>query len=119
MNLHLVSAAAVGAAMLAGAPVHAKDPTAHRAIAAQDYAKAERRLTAERRIYPGRPELMLNLAAVYMRTGRAEQARALYQDVLARPEVALDMPSGRVASSHAVADAAMAIIGRNQALAAR
>ena len=120
MNTHLLVAAAVALA----APVQAQaadgDRTGHRAIAARDLPDAERRLVAERRVFPRRPELMLNLAAVYGGTGRAAQARALYADVLAAPPVAMDLASGAVASSHEVATRGMALLERpTTAIAAR
>ena len=118
MRVHLVMAAGV-AALASAAPVMGQDRTWHRAITAQEYGKAERRLVAERRFHPERADLMLNLAAVYLRTGREPQARALYDEVLAAPPVAMDMPSGRVLSSHAVANAALAGMGRGTAIASR
>ena len=118
MRVHLVLAAAVAGAASA-TPVMAQDRTWHRAITAQEYGKAERRLVAERRFHPERPDLMLNLAAVYLRTGRAMQARALYDEVLAAAPVAMDMPSGRVLSSHAVASVALAGMERGRAFASR
>ncbi len=72
-------------------------------IVSGDYATAEKALGAELRIYPNRPELLLNLAAVYAKTGRAAQARALYSQVLAQDDVLMDLPAARVAGSHAVA----------------
>lgn len=121
--MHLVLSAAAAAVVAFATPVHAQarqeDRTGYRAIAAQDLSRAERRLVAERRIYPGRPELMLNLAAVYGRTGRAQEARALYADVLAAPPVAMDLASGAVASSHQIATRGMAALERSTAIAAR
>lgn len=71
------------AAMLAGAclatPALAADRTGYQAIAAGDFATAAKQIEAERRIFPDRPELMLNLAAAYLRTGRTADARALYR----------------------------------------
>jgi len=89
-------------------PAVANERSGYQAIAARDWTGAERVLLSELRIHPGRPELMLNLAAVYARTGRAAQARQLYAAVLDRPAVAMDMPSGDVRSSHAVAEQALA-----------
>lgn len=95
------------ATMLAGAclttPALAQDRTGYQAISAGNYAEATKQIEAERRIFPERPELMLNLAVAYARTGRTGEARALYSDVLQRPVVAMDMPDGRVLSSHDVA----------------
>ncbi len=95
------------ATMLAGAclttPALAQDRTGYQAIAAGDFTTAVKRIEAERRIFPDRPELMLNLAAAYARTGRTTEARALYSDVLERPQVGMDMPNGAIVSSHDVA----------------
>lgn len=100
---HLVITAAAAALVATAAPVHAKDRNGYRAIASQDYVKAERRLLAERRIYPNKPELLINLASVYRRTGRLAEARVLYAAVLEQDAVTLDLPNGEGASSHALA----------------
>ncbi|RZM12153.1 MAG: tetratricopeptide repeat protein [Sphingomonas sp.] len=92
---------------LAAAPAMAGERTGFASIRAGDLPSAERMLVAERRIYPNRPELMLNLAAVYQQTGRSMAAASLYRDVLARPAVTMDMPNGAVRSSHQVADQAL------------
>ena len=86
----------------------AADRNGAAAIAVGDYAKAERTLAAERRIFPRRPESMLNLAAVYRQTGRPAKARVLYPDLLAREDVAVDMLNQRTMSAHAVAEASLA-----------
>ncbi|TXC70693.1 tetratricopeptide repeat protein [Sphingomonas ginsenosidivorax] len=95
---------------LAGAatPALAAERTGYTQIAAGNMPAAEQRIVAERRIFPDRPELMLNLAAVYRQTGRDAQAKALYAAVLDKPAVALDTPSGAVVSSHALAERALA-----------
>lgn len=93
---------------LAASGATAADRTGYRAIAAGDFGRAVQRLEAERRIHPQRPELMLNLAAAYRRTGRTAEARALYADVLARPAVTMDLPSGEVASSRDLASMGLA-----------
>lgn len=92
------------------------EQTGFSAIAAGHFAQAERRISAERRIFPDRPELMLNLAAVYSRTGREAQARTLYTSVLQRPDVLMDLPGGDTASSHALAQAGLR---RSSGMAAR
>jgi Tfp pilus assembly protein PilF len=84
-------------------PALARDRTGYQAIAAGDYASAEKTLVAERRIFPGRPELMINLATVYARTGRVSEAASLYRAALASDSVEMAMPDGDVNSSHAVA----------------
>ena len=119
MIKHLVPAVAALASFALAAPVHAKDRTGYQAIAAGDLARAERTLVAERRIFPDRPELMLNLAAVYLRTGRVAEANALYSKVLARPATEMDLPSGRAATSHRIATVALASLPTNIAVASR
>lgn len=117
MRAHLALTAAT--ALFLTAPVRAGDQTAYQRIAAGDYARAERVLLAERRDAPNRPEILLNLAAVYRQTGRAADARALYADVLRQPAKELDMLSGRTVSSHDVATTALASLPAETAIAAR
>jgi thioredoxin-like negative regulator of GroEL len=71
------------------------------------YGEAEARLMRELRIHPGRPELLLNLAAVYARTGRVDAARSLYVRVLSQDEVLMDLASKRTAGSHGIAKAGL------------
>ncbi len=80
-----------------------EDPYAKVAIQSGDYATAERKLLAEQKIFPARPEVLLNLAAVYARTGRHAEARELYNRVLTIDPVAMDVADGQVAASHLVA----------------
>ena len=102
----VVSVLLVAAAGMA-APAMAQEGwpqrTGYQEIAAGNLAAAERPLLAERRTSPDSPELMLNLAAVYAQTGRVSEARALYGAVLNEKSIAMDMPSGAVVASHAVA----------------
>jgi len=88
-------------------PAAAQESPGYRAIAVGDLGAAEQTLVAERRIFPGRPELMLNLAAVYAKTGREAQARVLYDAVIASDPVDLELSNGAVLASHAVARAGL------------
>ena len=106
----------VVAAMLAS-PALAADRTGYTAIAAGDLSQAERTLSAERAIFPRRPEVLLNLAAVYARTNRTAQARALYDDVLTAAPVALEVADGGTMSSHDVAQRGLSRL--SETLAAR
>lgn len=99
------------AAMIVAAPAVAKDRVGYQAIAAGSLAQAEQTIDAERAIFPERPELMLNLAAIYARTGRSGQARALYGEVLGREPVAMDLADGSVQSSHLLAQRGLAKLG--------
>ncbi len=105
--MRMLIGATVAAATVMAVPAMAKDRNGYQAIAAGDLSQAQATLARERAIYPNRPELMLNQAAVFARTGRIAEARALYGEVLARDAVALDLPDGNVASSHAVAERGM------------
>lgn len=89
----------------------AQQRTGYTQIASGDWATAEQTLTAERRVFPRKPELMLNLAAVYQRTNRATEARALYTEVMARPNVLMDVSAERTAWSHDLARNGLRRIG--------
>ncbi len=105
-----VGMAAATVAMLAALPASAQSGAvrvAHDALAQGDYARAEAVLTAEQRIFPNSPEVLVNLAAVYARTGRVQQAAALYRQILARQDMLLDASADRTVSSHAVATAGL------------
>jgi Flp pilus assembly protein TadD len=93
----------VSLAVAAASPALASDRTGYQAIAAGDYQKAEETLVQERRIFPRRPELMINLATVYARTGRTSEAANLYRTALQVDPVDMAMPNGMVTSSHDVA----------------
>ena len=102
MRTSLLIAAAAPLFCLA-APVQAQDAVARTQIVAGAYDKAETTLLSELRIHPSRPELLLNLAAVYAQTGRTSEARALYGKVLSQEDVLMDLTADRTAGSHAVA----------------
>ena len=90
-----------------GTAAAAREHNGYQQIVQGDYVTAERMLVSERRMFPDQPELTLNLAAVYLHTGRISEARALYADVLSRPNEQLDMPANRAAWSHDVAATAL------------
>ena len=88
------------------------------ALARGDYGRAEQVIDRTRKMFPELPELMLNLALVYRHTGRAEQARTLYDEVLRRPDTVMDASvRGQTVSAHAVATAGLASM--NDRIAAR
>lgn len=79
------------------------------AIARGDYDQAEQVIDRTRKMFPELPELMLNLALVYRHTARPDQARALYREVLRRPDTEMDASvRGETVSAHAVAAAGLA-----------
>src|SRR5687768_13252403 len=106
----LEGAMRIGFVLLAAAPLSAAFPAqaqdravASSQIVAGDFSAAESQLLSELRIHPGRPELMLNLAAVYAKTGRTMEARSLYTKVLGKDDVLMDLSVDRTAGSHALA----------------
>ncbi|MCJ8157757.1 tetratricopeptide repeat protein [Sphingomonas sp. LaA6.9] len=99
----IVLVALSGAAHAAGEP----NRYAFDEIAAKNLKAAEMRLDAQRAKEPTEPSVLLNLAYVYSRTGRAAEARTLYNEVLAQPDVLMALGDGRPASSHDIALKAM------------
>ena len=94
-------------AAAAASPAAASERTGYKAITAGDWRTAEHELLAQSGRFANRPELMLNLAAIYVRAGRGAEALALYRQVQAQPEVAMDMADGRIVGSHQVASRGM------------
>lgn len=88
-------------------PASAQDAVASTAITSGSYERAETSLRKELRVHPGQPELLLNLAAVCLRTGRQVEARALYQRVLGEDDVLMDLTTDQTVGSHALARAAL------------
>lgn len=107
MRVVLAGMALVAPLALIAAPAQAQssdgDRVASTAIAKGDFAGAEQMLLRELRIHPDRPELLINLAAVYVKTGRQGEARVLYQRVLSQDDVLLDLTPDQALGSHALA----------------
>lgn len=112
--MRIVLASVVLAAPLALIPVAQgqvrEGPYAHVAIQSGDFALAERRLLAEQKVFPAKPEILLNLAALYTKTGRHAEARAIYNRVLTLDPVAMNVTSGEVAPSHLIAGRGLSIL---------
>lgn len=123
MRVVLASMALVAPLALLATPAQAQsfygDRVAAVAIAQGDFAGAERTLLQELRIHPNRPELLLNLAAVYAKTGRPGEARNLYRRVLTQDDVLMDLSADRTAGSHAVATAGLRRLDFSTATASR
>ena len=108
MRITFCALLVAGALGITGASTaSAQDRTGYHAIKQGDFSTAERTLTAQRRIHPDRPELMINLAAVHSRAGRTDEARALYEAVLARPNLLMDVTPDETAWSHDLAAAGL------------
>lgn len=106
--ISILAAAPLFAALPANAQVRS---VAAAEIAQGDYSQAEAKLQSELRVYPTRPELLLNLAAVYARTGRTADARRIYAQVMQGSDVLMDLPGERVAGSHAIAQRGLNRLG--------
>ncbi|MET3723315.1 tetratricopeptide repeat protein [Sphingomonas trueperi] len=118
MSIKLVAAAAVSLLTLAS-PVLAQDTNlAAREIMTGSYASAEQKLLNQMR-FDQRPELQLNLAAIYYATGRVDEARALYRDVLQKDDVLMTVTTDRVAGSHAIAETGLRYLSQRQHIASR
>ncbi len=103
---------------LAALPAQAQrsngDPVASSAIFDGNLTQAEKQLDARLRLDPAQPELLLNLAAVYAKTGRTAEARALYLKVLEQRDVEMDLSADRVAMSHTIANTGLQYIRATQ-----
>lgn len=107
--LALLAAAALGDASLA----HAAKSNSNGAeeIMRGDYAAAERLIERQRNLFAWDGDLVLNLAIVYRRTDRAEQARALYQKLMQMPDEEIDA-GGKVTTTHTLARRGLADMDR-------
>lgn len=85
----------------------ASDRYAYVSITQGDLQNAEQKLLAEQRIAPGKPEVLLNLAAIYAKTGRTDAARAAYNAVLAQDDILMDLSGDRTIGSHTLASAGL------------
>ena len=110
----------VGAALVAVTGAAAQTTDAQRygynAISHADLTGAEARLIAQRAEEPNEPSVLLNLAYVYGKTGRMQEAAALYTQVLAGPDVMMLTGKRNQVSSHALAQRAL---DRTKGIAAR
>ena len=97
----------VAAPLLAALPAQAQEGAVATQISQGAYGQAESKLLSDLRIFPDRPELLINLAAIYARTGRVAEARGLYTKVLSQQDVLMDLSADKVAGSHAVATAGL------------
>jgi Flp pilus assembly protein TadD len=114
----LAAAAAAGTVAIPAAPAQ-DERAAYEEISQADYASAEAKLAGALRQHPYAPELMLNLAAVYAKTGRTGEARTLYTRVLAQPQAELILGDSRLTWSHDVARSGLRLLDRTMQLSAR
>lgn len=109
---------ALGAAFVASAAgAQTQEQTyGFNAIQRNDLTAAEARLVAQRAAEPNEPSVLINLAHVYSKTGRLDQAAALYREVLAGENVLMATASREGMWSH---DLARRGLDRARMMAAR
>ena len=76
-------------------------------ISAGQYIAAERIIVKEQRLFRHDADLALNLAFIYAHTGRVAEARALYGQVLDRPDEMMNLPQSAPSGSHQIANLAL------------
>jgi Flp pilus assembly protein TadD len=99
----IIVAAMLGLPAVSAAAQDRNDPYAHNAIEAGDYTEAESSLRAQLALEPNKPEVLINLAAIYARTNRLDAAQALYQRALSAQDVSLLLKPDVALNSHAIA----------------
>ncbi len=112
MRLRVLCLAAAAPLTFAAMPaqaqqMHASADAAAETILGGEYDAAESALLTQLRANPDHPPLLINLAAVYGQTGRADEARALYTRVLDADEIWMELSNGRIVRSHALARAGL------------
>lgn len=102
-------------AALAAIPVSAaaaQDQVAYRAIKNADYSAAETHLASQVAAGEREPGVLLNLAAVYSKTGRGAEAVAMYRMVQAEKNVLMEAANGAPIWSHEVATRGIVVAQR-------
>lgn len=101
VQVRVFSAFLVAAAI--ASPGLAAQEYGYQQIAEGKLLLAENQLEAARVAEPNEPSVMINLAAIYTRTGRADRAQSMYAQVLASENVQMEMGDRRPAWSHDIA----------------
>ena len=95
---------------------YARGALGYEALMRADYSVAEQQIEARNGAAANDPARLLNLATVYLRTGRIANARALFEAVRDhRRHFALEMANGAVMDSREVARVALERMGETYA----
>lgn len=95
---------------------YARGALGYEALMRADYSAAEQQIEARNGVTVNDPARLLNLANVYLRTGRIANARALFEAVRDhRRHFALEMANGAVMDSREVARIALERMGETYA----
>ncbi|WP_033921762.1 tetratricopeptide repeat protein [Sphingomonas sp. 37zxx] len=99
----IIVAAMLGVPAASAVAQNRTDPYGHDAIERGQFSEAEASLRAQLALEPAKPELLLNLAAIYARTNRLDQAEVMYQRVIAGEDVSLLLRPDHALGAHAIA----------------
>ncbi len=91
-----------------------EDHSGYSQIMSGDFAAAEKMVKKQRNEFPDDADLMLNLAVIYAQTGRINQARSLYNEVLDHADQSLVLAQNRTASAHDIARRGLQRLGTTQ-----
>ena len=80
-----------------------KGSLAYEALVAADYQRAEKQLREDKRVHRNDPARLLNYGLVLAKTGRAAEARKVFEQTLAEDEIELILADGQTLGSHEVA----------------
>lgn len=106
------AAAMLVMAVLMPAMAQAADPVGFEALQRGEYDAAQSSLAARLANGSNEPGVLLNLAHVYGRDGRRDDATMLYRQVLDGRNVVMEMADGRPAWSHALAQRGLQRLSR-------
>lgn len=120
MHSRTLTAAVILAMASAAAPAAANDyeigypknSLAYRALIANDLATAETQLLRDARVSHDDPAKLINLGQVYAQTGRAEEARRMFQAAMMADEADLILADGRTINSRDAARRALLALNR-------
>ncbi len=99
----VIVAAMLGVPAVSAVAQDRNDPYAHDAIENGRFAEAETSLRAQLALEPTKPELLINLAAIYARTNRMDAAQSLYNRALTAENVSLLLKPDVALNSHDIA----------------
>jgi Flp pilus assembly protein TadD len=110
----IIVAAMLGVPAVSAAAQDRPDPYSHNAIEAGQFAEAETSLRTQLALEPTKPELLINLAAIYARTNRLDAAQTMYDRALAAENVSLLLRPDFAQDSHVIAKRGMMKLERQR-----
>lgn len=99
----IIVAAMLGVPAASAVAQDRADPYSNYAIEAGNFTEAETSLRAQLALEPTKPELLLNLAAIYARTNRLDAAQTMYDRAMQAENVSLLLRPDVAQDSHVIA----------------